>query len=277
MSVASGYVPNLGSLDVRPGSILTKRHSRYDLNGALWERVSEKGDAGLADVLKAATARVDPNEPGGDVNKHKLGLRYSAGNTVMVASPIGFDMKVSDVTVKANIKIQFGSSGDYVFDTTEPAPWYSFNDTEMGKVRAAALHYLEPGECVVIGVVVCKKWVWYISREANTSIGFAVAGAGEIDFSKLSVNNLADVSANVELNTVVNNTAVLRGYGEDSVAAFRVLVKRRTLNARERSGEARTATVLVNGKTIIDMDRVDGVLSDLDEDELTELVSSEDD
>jgi hypothetical protein len=217
-----GYIPNVGNLAVQPGSILGRRRGRYDVVGTLWERVHPK-DAQLAQTIKEATERLTPGDLAGDNTKHKLGLKFKAGGTVMVASDTAFDLEVSGVPLKANIKVDFKRRRDFLFDTTSPVPWYTFDDAVMDDVRRGALEYLSNGEYIVIGAAYASRWLWYVSRSRNTTLAFSVTAP---NISGLGVDKLADLKANSGLSLVADSSSIVNGEGIDSVAAFRVLRKR---------------------------------------------------
>lgn len=265
---SGGYIPNVGNIAIRPGSILTRVNGIYELSDSLARRAAAGGaSAEEVDALERAMEAADPVQ-GSSSGMHQLGLKYKSGSTLSIAAEVPFDvtipMQSGPIVVSANVVVEFGNARDYVFNTTKPVPWYTFTDKHVDAVRTAAAKYLERGEFVAVGVAKAQNWVWHISRASKTSIAFTATGSAGL--GGLGVDDLAEISASPDFSMAVDNSSMVSGDGVNSVAAFRVLKKRDKRAADGQMGFSSTR-------------RSDGLAEPTDSDllDLTSMTRDEDD
>lgn len=180
--------------------------------------------------------------------------------------------------VKVDVLLSFGSTRSFLFDTTAPARWYTFSPAEMNAIGPAALEYLGRGELLVSGVAVCERWVWYISKASSGALGFSFDGTAPVP-AAVSVANFTELKATAGLQVTYDKNEVVDGDGENSVALFACLVKRKPLFSGEVVDPLKLApsAIAVKGGDPIGADRISDVLASPALDEVLALVRLSDD
>ncbi len=213
--------PNLQALDVVPGSILTCSKGTWLLKGRLDERIT---DEALKAKVAKAIERTHPREAGEGAVMQDIKLK-STGTTV-VSSNDGVKVDLPNgMKVAAKVVCSFAHKSDYLFDTTNPAYWYTFSSSESALMLDAALTYLATGEYLVTGAGWAKRWLWYASRTQNSVVGFSA----DVDVDALGVGNLADLFVNADVKVTVDSGGSLNDNIQNSVAFFSCVRKQRSV------------------------------------------------
>lgn len=226
----SGYIPNLTNDAIVPGAILEKSDGGLVLMGTLDQLLRE--DDPLRTRVRAAMDRTRPRPEEGDALRHRIGLKYRSEGSSLVALGGAGTTQVrlpsqTPIELRLDGLIEFSGEQDYLFDTTEPAAWFSFSASEMAAIHAASRRVLRRGSLVVVGAAWVESWKWYASASRSAAIGFTLGGGADASLPLLDFGKLADVAAKAEMQTRFTRGEVLEGIGQNSVAAFRAYVMRR--------------------------------------------------
>lgn len=204
--------PNIQVLDVRPGTVLSRTGGTFRIEGRLDQFVTE--DEALRARIVAAIDRLEPRE--GNPAGTSQSLKLVSSGTTLVGSNAGGGITIPQADFKVQIVVKFESAGEFLFDTTEPATWFTFSDTEMKDLNQAALRYLKSGRFVVTSSAWSKLWLYRISQQDKSSVAFTTSA----DVADVNVGKLADIFVTAGLTTSFDSSASLSAEVRNSVACF---------------------------------------------------------